>query len=185
MLKLLFHRTIRRYEKQFGYDATYLHEILAASTAAFIKFALFQTMSNHHDGVSKQAWYAAKLAGALSEDCGPCSQLVIDTALRDGVAPQTIIALLRGGIDDVDEDAALGFRYGRAVAMRDPAIGSLIGAVKKHFGQRGVVSLDFVVSSARVYPCLKRGMGHGMACVKLTVGPETIPVQREAEVLHA
>jgi hypothetical protein len=183
MLKLLFHKAIRGYEKQFGYDATYLHEILDASIAAFVKFMLFQMMANHRDGASKEAWYAAKLAGALSEDCGPCSQLVVNMALKDGVPQQVIAALLHGDMDKAGEDAALGFRYGRAVANRDPSIAALVEAVKKRFSQRGLVALDFVVSSARVYPCLKRGMGYGMACLRLTVGPEEIITPVDADML--
>jgi hypothetical protein len=183
MLKLLFHKAIQGYEKQFGYDATYLHEVLDASIVAFIKFMLFQTMANHRDGVSTEAWYAAKLAGALSEDCGPCSQLVVDMALKDGVPQQVIAALLRGDMDKAGEDASLGFRYGQAVANRDPSIAALVESVKKRFNERGLVALDFVASSARVYPCLKRGMGHGMACVRLTVGPEEIITQVDADML--
>ena len=74
MFKSYLHRTIAAMERAFSYDATYAHEMLDASTPAFVKFALFKTMASHRDSVSREAWFAAKLAAAMSEDCGPCAQ---------------------------------------------------------------------------------------------------------------
>jgi hypothetical protein len=38
---------------------------------------------------------AAKLVGAFAENCGPCTQLVVDMAQRDGVAAQTLRGVLQ------------------------------------------------------------------------------------------
>ena len=178
MLKSIFHRQIRKMEARYGYDASHVHEILDISTAAFLKFAMFQFMSMDRKSVPKDAWYAACLAGALGEDCGPCAQLVVDMAVGDGVPAKTIAALLRGDVNITD--ASLGFRYEVAVASRNPEIATLVDEVTKRFSKRGLVSLDFSVTSSRVYPCLKRGMGHGIASVKLKVASETIPVKQAA-----
>jgi hypothetical protein len=180
MLKAFLHSQIGAYEKSYGYDATYFHEIVDASPLAFFKFALFQVMSNHRDGVPKDAWFAARIAAALSEDCGPCTQLVVNMALRQKVPAPTIAALLRGDFDAAGADAALGFRYGMAVAANSADAVTLSEQAERRFGKRGLVSLAFAVTSARVYPCLKRGLGHGAACTKITVLDETILVKRAA-----
>jgi len=78
MLKRWIHRQIAKLERSYRYDATYLHEVTEASVPAFVKFALFQSMSTHRQSVPKEAWFAARMAGTLSEDCGPCTQLVVD-----------------------------------------------------------------------------------------------------------
>ncbi len=180
MLKLYLHSYIAKMERAFGYDGAYMHEILEASLPAFLKVALFQAMSSHRDGVPREAYFAAKLAGALSEDCGPCSQLVVDMALKDGVDAKIIASLVRGDVEQAGADAALGFRYGMAVATnsRDAAI--LAEEAVRKYGKRGLVSLAFSVASARVYPTLKRGLGHGAACQKIVVFDETIAVKRAA-----
>jgi hypothetical protein len=178
MLKRFFHGHIRRLESAYGYDAGYLHEVLDASMSAFVKFALFQTMSSHRQDVPADALYAAKIAATLSEDCGPCTQLVVDMALRQGVAARAIAALLRGDIDGAGADASLGFRYGIAVATNDPDAVTLAEKAEQRFGKRGLVSLAFAVTSSRVYPCLKRGLGHGIACTKITLAGQSIAVKQ-------
>lgn len=179
MLKRWIHRQIAKLERSYRYDATYLHEVTEASVPAFVKFALFQSMSTHRQSVPKEAWFAARMAGTLSEDCGPCTQLVVDEALRQKVSPLTIAAPLRGDIDEAGEDAALGFRYGMAVAKNEPEAVLLAEEAERRYGKRRLVSLAYAVASARVYPTLKRGLGHGAACTKITVSSETI-VLKEA-----
>jgi len=180
MLKSYFHRKIAAMERRFGYDATYTHEMLDASLPAFLKFALFQSMAQHRDSAPREAWYAAKLAAAMSEDCGPCSQLCVDMALQGGVDAEIVAALVRGDLARAGADAALGFRYGRAVAANAPEALERAAEVEARYGKRGLVSLALVVAGARVYPAIKRGLGHGASCQKLVVGDEPIAVKRAA-----
>jgi hypothetical protein len=49
MFKQFLHRRIAKLERAFGYDATYLHEVVDTSTPAFAKFTAFQWMSSHRD----------------------------------------------------------------------------------------------------------------------------------------
>ena len=180
MLKSHFHRRIARMGQAFDYDVSYLHELLEASTPAFIKFALFQPMSRHREDVPATTWFAAKLAATMSEDCGPCSQLMVDMAIRAGVAPAIVAALARGDLTSADADASLGFRYGHAVAANAPEADAFAAQALAKYGRRGVASLAMAVAAARVYPTLKRGLGHGAACQKLVVGEEAIAVEQVA-----
>jgi hypothetical protein len=180
MFKSYLHGKIKAMERAFGYDAAYAHEMLDASTPAFMKFGLFQAMANHCDNVSKEAWYAAKLAGAISEDCGPCSQLVVDMALKAGVDAKILAALARGDFHDAGTDATLGYLYGQAVAINSPDAVKLSVDAEAKYGKRGLVSLALAVASARVYPTLKRGLGHGAACQKLVVADHVIAVRKAA-----
>ena len=180
MFKAYLHRKIAATEREFGYDATYTHEMLDASLPAFLKFALFQGMAQHRAGAPREAWYAAKLAGAMSEDCGPCSQLVVDMALKAGIDPKIISALVRGDLTRAGADAALGFRYGQAVATNAPEALELSIDAKAKYGERGLVALALAVAGARVYPTLKRGLGHGAACRKLVVADDVIAVRKAA-----
>ncbi len=180
MLKGYLHRTVSRLERSYGYDAGYLHEVINASLRAVFKFGLFQTMSSHREEVSKDAWYAAKIAATLSEDCGPCTQLVIDMALRDGMSPRVLTALLRGDLEMAGADAELGFRYGVAVAQNTDAAPALSEQAEKRFGKRGLISLAYSVAASRVYPTIKRGLGHGVTCTKVKVSDETVIMRKAA-----
>ena len=180
MIKSLMHRYVRRFERTWGYDASYFHDIVDASPSAAQKFAFLQPMAQHRQSVSKDAWHAAHLAGAMAEDCGPCVQICVDMATRDGMDPDKLAALIRGDIDEAGTDAAFGFRYGIAVATNADTVLSLVEQARKRYGERGLVSLAFSVTAARMFPTLKRGLGHGAACAKIVVRNETIPVKRAA-----
>jgi alkylhydroperoxidase family enzyme len=180
MLRRYFHRNIAKLEQQFSYDATYLHEVVDTSPAAAFKFVLAQAMARHADGVPKDALYAAKLAAALSEDCGPCVQLGVNMALKDGMPREKIEAMLRGDIDAAGVDAALGWRYGMAVATNAVNVLAEVEQARLRFGERGLVTLAFAVASVRVYPTLKRALGHGAACTKIVVSDREIAVKRAA-----
>jgi hypothetical protein len=180
MIKSLMHAATRRMERTFGYDATYIHEVIDTSESAGFKFMLSQLIGQHRQGVSKDAWYGAKLAAALSEDCGPCTQLCVDMAVRAGVSPLKMAALVRGDIEAAGDEASFGYRYGMAVATNSPASLELVEEAAKRYGDKGKVSLSLVVAATRVYPALKRGLGHGAACAKIEVASQSIAVQHAA-----
>ena len=180
MLRNILHRYVRKFERKFGYDATYMHDVVEASPSALWKFSLLQIMSNHRQDIPGDAWHAAHLAGALSEDCGPCVQICIDMATSDQMAPEKLAALVRGDIDAAGADAAFGFRYGMAVATNADMTLSLVEEARRRYGERGLISLAYSVTTARMYPTLKRGLGHGAVCSKVIVSNELIPVKRAA-----
>jgi hypothetical protein len=180
MMKSLMHRYVRRFERIWKYDAGYMHGIVDASLAAARKFVFLQPMAQHREHVSKDAWHAAHLAGALSEDCGPCVQLCIDMATRDGIDSGKLEALVRGDIDEAGPEAAFGFRYGMSVATNADTVVALVEQARSRYGERGLVSLAFSVTTARMFPTLKRGLGHGAVCSKVFVGTETVQVKRAA-----
>jgi len=180
MIKSLMHWYVRRFERQWGYDASYFHDVVEASPSATRKFIFLQPMAEHREDVSKDAWHAAHLAGALAEDCGPCVQLCVDMATRAGMEPEKLAALIRGDIDDAGPDAAFGFRYGMAVATNADTTLSLVEQARKRYGERGLISLAFSVTTARMFPTLKRAIGHGAACAKVVVSNETIAVKHAA-----
>jgi hypothetical protein len=180
MMKWMMHATTRKMERMFGYDATYIHEVIDTSESAGLKFMLGQFVGQHRRGVPKDAWYAAKLAAALSEDCGPCTQLCVDMAVRAGISPLKMASLVRGDIEAAGGDAAFGYRYGMAVATNSSAVLDLVEEAEKRYGANGKVSLALVVAASRVYPALKRGLGHGAACARIEVDNQSIAVKRAA-----
>ena len=88
-------RTLRAFAKRYGYDVSYLLMMLNHSPAAFFKFAPVMKAAAHREAVPIDASFAAKIVGALAEDCGPCTQLVVDMALEAGMPRDQIEAVLR------------------------------------------------------------------------------------------
>ena len=99
MIRPLLHSIIRRFEKRYAYDATYMHEIADTSVGAFMKLGLAQAMNTHREGVPLDALFAARITAVRFEDCGPCAQLVVNMALEAGVAggPDAVRVKARAG----------------------------------------------------------------------------------------
>jgi hypothetical protein len=181
MLGWLVNRKIAAFERNFDYDMEYARDMYAASPRAFWKFSKILALSEHREDVPREAWYAAKIAATLAEDCGPCTQLVVTMAERAGIKPETLRAIVAGDQAVMPENAALGWQFARSVLARDIAESDrLREKIVDRWGRRALVSLALTVASSRVYPALKYGLGYGHACVRLRVGGAELPVKAEA-----
>ncbi len=181
MLGWLVNKRLAAFEKDFDYDVEYMRDMYAASPRAFWKFSKILKISEHREDVPKDAWYAAKIAATLAEDCGPCTQLVVTMAERSGVKPETIRAIVSGNAAGMSEDAALGWQFAQSVLARDiPGSDQLREKIIDRWGRRALVSLALTIASSRVYPAVKYALGHGHACVRLKIGGSELPVQAKA-----
>ena len=59
--------------------------------------------------------FAAKITGAMAEDCGACTQLTVDMALEAGMAKDQIEAVLRRDLRAMTPATALGFQFADAI----------------------------------------------------------------------
>lgn len=84
-MKGLIRWGLRRFERRYDYDTSYVQELLATDLGAFRAFARVSGMSAYRKDIPVAPWYAAKVVGAMREDCGPCTQLVVRMAEEAGV----------------------------------------------------------------------------------------------------
>ena len=175
MLRAILHRFVRRMERDFDYDASYVHEVVDASPVAAMKFSIATGMVPERDAPAA-ALAAAGLVGTLSEDCGPCTQIGVDFAARAGVKPEIVRAILAGDESAMGEDAALAYRFARASLERDLAAGDdAREAVVRRWGQKGLVALALALTTSRMYPTLKYALGHGRSCSRVMVAGQPAP----------
>jgi alkylhydroperoxidase family enzyme len=179
MLKWLIRNRLAAFERTWDYDMSYARALLDADTRALLAFAKTEAMNRYRKGVPKDVYFAVKLAGLIAEDCGPCTQLVVTMALREGVDAKTIAAVVRGDDAAMSEEVRLGVAFARAVIAHAPAADELRETIAARWGQKGVVSLTFAVVMARVFPTMKYGLGFGKACQRVVVAGAPIAVLRE------
>lgn len=176
MIKTLLARQLDRFERQWGYDASYMRHMLNVSPASFIKFGFVTSMVDTK-AAPAAALAAVGVAGTLAEDCGPCTQIGIDKAAAAGVDPAVLRAILAGDEAGMGPDAALGWRFAQASLARDlEAADALRDQVLARWGDRGLVALSLALTAARMYPTLKYALGYGKACSKVTVAGVAAPV---------
>ncbi|HEY3800647.1 MAG TPA: hypothetical protein VGL58_20020 [Caulobacteraceae bacterium] len=179
MLKALLHSYIRgKLERPFGYDATYLHEIVDADPITFAKFGVVTGLTNHKAGPG-EAITAAGLVGTLHEDCGPCTQIGVDMALAAGARPQVLRAILAGDEAAMGEKAALGYRFAKASLARDlDAADAARSEILRLWGRKALIAMAMSLTTARMYPTLKYALGHGVTCSKVVVAGVAAPFAR-------
>jgi len=66
MIGWLVRRRLAAYEREYDYDMGYARDIHAGSPRAFWRFSKFLGLSTYREGAPYDAWFAAKLVGALA-----------------------------------------------------------------------------------------------------------------------
>ena len=174
MLKTIIAKKISAFEAEWDYSMDYAREILALGIKPLKKFFDAQAIGEYRVGISPAAHYCAKILGVMAGDCGPCVQLVVDMAQRDGVSPDALAALVGGDFDALPPDMRLCAEFTRALLARDPSLPELRERVRLQHGTAGLVSIAYAVINANMYPVLKYALGHGHACAKIEIGDRRI-----------
>ncbi len=179
MIRWFLQRWIHKFERTWHYDASYLRDVLDADPRALMAFSKVTGLGKYRKDVPPAAYCAAGIVGTMAEDCGPCTQLVIDMAQREGVDPAILRAVVAHDVNAMPFEVALAFRFAEASLHHAPEADDLREEVVRRWGKRALISLSFAMVASRIYPTLKYALGHGRACTRVTVGGESRPVLRQ------
>ena len=169
MFKWLMHKGTAAFERQWNYDAGYVHELIDIDPRAAWMFQRATGLGKYRKDVPLEVLFAAGITAVRSEDCGPCTQLGVAMAERMGVDPKVIRAVLTETPVMMPPDVALAWRFTRATLEHDPSADQYRDEIIKRWGPRAVVTLAFAILTARMYPTVKYAMGHGKACTRIVV----------------
>jgi hypothetical protein len=174
MLKALIEYALRRGEKQTGENAEFVREMYAAAPGGFWRFAMFMPMSRYRKTVPVEALAVAGIAAVHAEDCGPCLQTTVNLSTAKGVSPDILRAAVTRDLAGMDERTRTAFEFAEAIVARDIRSEELRPLIELWWGKAGFVELSLVIASARVFPTVKRTMGHAQACSRVVIGNETV-----------
>ncbi|MDN3637485.1 hypothetical protein QWY82_01570 [Simiduia curdlanivorans] len=164
MIRYLFNQSLLSFKNRYDYDISYMQDILQHDLSAFLKFIGLQMMSNHSAGLAAEPIFAARLQAILWDDCGPCTQLIVNLALEAKVESHIVRAIVAGDLDTLPEPTALVVRFTRLVLAHDPEADGLREQIIHRWGRKGLIAIGYAISSSRVYPALKYTLGYGNAC---------------------
>lgn len=171
---------LRKFSKRYGYDVSYLEYMLKESPAAFFKFAPVAKASAHREVAPIEASFAAKIRGAMAEDCGPCVQLTVDMALEAGMAKDQIEAVVRRDTGAMNMATVLGFNFAEAVLLRSPDQDEQREAVRARWGEKGVIDLATALQMGRLFPMMKLALGYAKACRRVSLDGRQVDVIKQA-----
>lgn len=180
MLRAIARNRLGKMSTQYDYDVSYMEWMLDASPSAFFKFAKLMGAASHRETAPANAYFAAKLVGALAEDCGPCVQLVVNMATEAGIPANQIAAVLRRDTEAMLNDTALGFRFAEAVAARSTSADEVRDAVRATWGDAAIIDLTFSLQIGRMFPMIKAGLGFAKECQRVHVGGTPVDVVKRA-----
>lgn len=169
MIRYLFNKMLVKMNKQYDYDVRYLQDVLTTDLSAFTKFLGVQAMSSHSKDVPIEPLFAARIRAIIYDDCGPCIQLVVNMALEAKISPAMIKKIINNEHADLPDDVALVMQFTERVLAHDPSANDLRKQITALWGQQGLITLGFNISSSRVYPTLKYTLGYGHACHQIKV----------------
>jgi hypothetical protein len=178
MVKALLHRAIRGFERQWNYDAAYLHEIIDIDPRAAWMFQRAAGLGKYRKDAPIEALATAGITAVKNEDCGPCTQLAVAMAEKAGVDAEALRAVLAENPVMMPPNVALAWRFTRATLDHDPLADEYRDEIIRLWGRRAVVSLTYAIVTARMYPTVKYAMGHGKACTRIVVDGTAIAFEK-------
>lgn len=181
MLKWFVKRQLQKFGERWEYDTGYMQEIVdEAGVSAVMPIQALGKLGAYRK-VPSDAYAGATLTAAKEADCGPCLQLGVSMAEATGVKPQTIRAILERNYAKLSKETLLGVELALSTIARNGGGEEVRSEILKRWGRAGLVSLAYGIVTAQSYPTFKYAIGHGHSCVRVRVGGETIPMQREPQ----
>ena len=180
MIRYMFNKMLLSMKSRYDYDVRYMQDILKTDLGAFLKFMGFQTMSSHSGNVPAGPLYAARIRAIIWDDCGPCTQLVVNMALEAEVSPDIVRAIIDRDLSKLPEDIALVVRFTELVMAHNPEADELREKILALWGNEGLIAIAYSISSCRVYPAVKYTLGYGKACSRIRVNDLSLAPNRQS-----
>ena len=180
MLNALARQLIKRMEKRYSYDMSYALYLLEKAPKAFRKFRRVAALSRHRERVPIEAAFTVQLLATLYEDCGPCTQLVVQFAEESKMPAQQIEAVLIGQVSAMHSAVTLAYRYADAVLNQRADTAALREAVRAQWGDQGLIDLALNMQGARLYPMMKQALGFALQCQRVSVRGRWIDLTKKA-----
>jgi hypothetical protein len=180
VLNALARNLMKRMEKRYGYDMSYALYLLEKAPKAFRKFMRVAALSRHRERVPIDAAFTVQLLATLYEDCGPCTQLIVQFAEEAKMPADQIEAVLIGKMSAMHPAVALAYRYADAVLNQRADTAALREAVQAQWGAKGLIDLAMNMQGARFHPMMKQALGFALQCRRVSVQGRWIDLTKKA-----
>lgn len=162
-MKSPFNLIIDTSEKETGYSADYMRDMLRASGWGFLKFLLSMPVIQHRKHAPNALHQVAQLGATQQEACGPCLEVSKKYARQNGVS-DIIVRQLLAHSEQVEPLYKAAFLLGAHVAGGPPLSDTHVTMLKEAIGDKGYTELVMSAAAVRVFPALKRGLGYADMC---------------------
>jgi alkylhydroperoxidase family enzyme len=169
MLRRIILNRLAAAERALGEPLDYMRYVVRTSTAAFLRIALLSPVQWARKRLPADAYYTAMVVATRHEDCGTCVQTVVTLARKEGVAAETLRAVLDRRPGALGGDLEAVYRFAEAVLENTGGEGELREVLRERYGDEGIVELATAITRGRFYPTLKRALGYATSCALVEV----------------
>jgi alkylhydroperoxidase family enzyme len=169
MIRRLIRLILRSEEKKLGASLDYVRHIVNVSLPAFFRFKKIIPLSEYRRVLPPIPYHVARLVAVREADCGPCVQIVVNQAKRDGVPADVIELVLNEQPEQLPEAIADVYRFTDAVVRASYDEDPVRQRLRVCYGEEGLVELAFAIASCRVFPVVKRALGYATSCAKVEI----------------
>lgn len=174
MITAFFEWVLRDSERKTGEAADWMRDIFRASKVAAFKFSLFLPLAAHRRVAPMDVVHVARMAAVTHEDCGPCLQTVVNQALDEGVVSDIVQAVIDGKISSLPPLLADVHRFAAGVVAHEQYDEQLRQSLVARLGEAAMVEVALAIATVRVFPTVKRALGHGLSCARVNVRIERV-----------
>ena len=179
MRNYFIRQMIQRMGRRYDYDPSYLLYLLDEAPKAFWKFMRASALSRYRERAPVEATLTVRLFATMTEDCGPCTQLLVHHAREAKMATDQIEAVLIRNPAAMNSVVALAFSYADAVLNSRPDVGDVREAVRSRWGNKGLIDLALSMQGARLYPMIKIALGYAVECQRVRLEGRSIEVRKQ------
>jgi len=165
--------------RRYDYDPSYMLYLLDEAPKAFWKFMRASALSKHREHAPVEAAFTVRLLATMTEDCGPCVQLLVHHATDARMASDQIEAVLTRDPSAMNPVVTLAYCYADAVLNRRPDVGDAREAVRSRWGNKGLIDLALSMQGARLYPMIKIALGYAVECQHFRLEGRRIEVRKQ------
>ncbi len=155
---------IGRAERRVGVGFDYVRRIAQIDLGLLRRYNKIFGFLDPNTKVPARAYHAARLRGAIAADRGTCVAAEINLALGAGIDGAIVDRIVSGNYQDLPEDIAAVATLADAVAGRRDDAPEVRDAVRRAYGDTGLVEVAFAMNGAAMLPGIKRAMGFAVAC---------------------
>ncbi|HTU71698.1 MAG TPA: hypothetical protein VMF11_15455 [Candidatus Baltobacteraceae bacterium] len=175
MLSWFAKRWLDKFGREWGYDVSYMHDVLDAGGYEALKpMIALQKVSAYRGGAPPDALFTAGLVAARAGDCGPCLQLGVTMAERGGMRAEQIAAVLTHDREAMTDDVRIAYDFANAAIARDGWDKPAREAAVERFGKRAMIAMSYAIAVAGFYPAFKYALGAAHACQRIRVGTRDV-----------
>jgi alkylhydroperoxidase family enzyme len=156
-------------EKEVGVSMEYMRFVARTSLKAFLKFTKFLPLAAYRNKLPVGPINVARLVSSRHADCGPCVQIGVHFAKKDGVPDDVLRAVVDQHPENLTPELADVYHFVESIFSDSPDQERLRERMRERYGDEGLIEMSFAVASAQVFPMTKRVLGYATSCSKVKI----------------